>query len=103
MSDDPAITAAIQSGIVPPSISAEYLAESRDRPARRAIIFVGALTIVVVLLRFISRLSVSRLGLDDALAAFSLVHSPTTRILRIRLMCGPSSFKSPSLPSPDSS
>ena len=76
MSDDPAITAAIQSGKVPHSISAEYLAESRDRPARVAIIFVGALTIIIVLLRFISRWSVSRLGVDDALAGFSLVRSP---------------------------
>ena len=78
MSDDLAIAEAIQSGKVPPSISSQYLAESRDRPARIAIIVVGALAIVIVSLRFISRWSVSRLGVDDALAGFSLVGSPNS-------------------------
>lgn len=46
--------------------------QSRDRPAKIAILFVGTLTIVIVLLRLISPWSASRLGVDDALASFSL-------------------------------
>jgi hypothetical protein len=69
----PIIAAAIASGRVPPDITAEYLMETRDLPAKGAVVCVGLLTISVVLLRFISRWSVKRLGIDDVLAGVSLV------------------------------
>jgi hypothetical protein len=71
---EPAITAAIASGKVHPSISAAYLMQNRNYPAKVAIVIVGLLTFVVVALRCGSRLFlVRRFGIDDALAACSLV------------------------------
>lgn len=71
---EPAITAAIASGNVPSTITADYLMETRDHPAIIALTFVGALTFVVVLLRCISRFFLVRsFGLDDGLAASSMV------------------------------
>lgn len=73
---EPAITAAIASGKVPASISADYLMQNRDHPAILAIDLVGLFTAIVVVLRFGSRLfHVKRFGIDDALAAISLVCS----------------------------
>lgn len=72
---DPAIIDAMQSGRVPADITASYLMQSRDCSARIAILFVVILTSIVVLLRFISRWSVRRLGVDDAFAGLSLVCS----------------------------
>ena len=83
MAVEPAITAAIASGNMPSTITANYLMETRDHPARIALTFVGALTFVVVLLRCISRLFLVRsFGLDDGLAAFSMVRSIPLSIRR---------------------
>lgn len=77
MSVDPAITAAIQSGDLPASVTVDYLMESRDRPAKIAILSVGILTAIIVSLRIFSRWSVRRLYIDDAFAVLSLVCSAT--------------------------
>ncbi|KAL7941156.1 hypothetical protein V8C42DRAFT_197530 [Trichoderma barbatum] len=70
---DSRIQQAIANGTVPPDITAEYLSETRDRPSIIGIVFVTALTFVVVCTRLISRSCiVRRVGVDDALAALSL-------------------------------
>ncbi|KAM6480687.1 hypothetical protein HDV62DRAFT_102244 [Trichoderma sp. SZMC 28011] len=70
---DPRITQAIANGTVPDGITAEYLSESRDGPSIIGIVFVTALTFVVVCTRLISRSCiVRRVGIDDALATLSL-------------------------------
>ncbi|OJJ76684.1 hypothetical protein ASPBRDRAFT_39163 [Aspergillus brasiliensis CBS 101740] len=73
----PQIPADIQTaeaeGHIPDGITADYLAESRDRPTKIAICFVGALTLVIVLARCYARLFlVKKFGWDDALAVFTL-------------------------------
>jgi hypothetical protein len=73
MSVEPAIAAAIQSGSVPADITAEFLMESRNQQAKIAVLFVGVLTLIIVVLRFISRWSVGRLGIDDAFAGLTVV------------------------------
>jgi hypothetical protein len=80
---DSRIQQAIAAGGVPSDITAEYLGESRDRPSIIGIVFVTALTFLVVVTRLISRsVIVQRIGIDDVLAAVSLVstcsymHSP---------------------------
>lgn len=71
---DSRIQQAIADGKVPPGITAEFLGESRDRPSIIGIVFVTALTFLVVVTRLISRsLIVQRVGIDDMLAAASLV------------------------------
>lgn len=76
MAVDPAITNAIDSGDVPPGLSAQYLMENRDRPAIIALLFIGALTFCVVSARCISRhFLVKSFGLDDGLAFFSVVRA----------------------------
>jgi hypothetical protein len=76
MAVEPAITAAIESGDVPPNITTEYLMETRDHPAIIALIFVGVLTFIVVSARCISRhFLVKSFGLDDGLAFFSVVRA----------------------------
>lgn len=73
---EPAVTAAIASGKVPSSISADYLMQNRNYPAKVAIVFVGLLTSTIVALRCGSRLFVvKRFGIDDALAIASWVCS----------------------------
>lgn len=73
---DPDVAAAIQSGAVPPNVSTELLMQKRDQPTKVALLFVGILTFVIVILRFISRATVKRLGIDDAFAGFSVVCPP---------------------------
>lgn len=71
---DSRIQQAIAAGSVPSDITAEYLGESRDRPSIIGIVFVTALTFLVVVTRLISRsFIVQRIGIDDVLAAVSLV------------------------------
>jgi hypothetical protein len=70
---DRAIHAAIASGRVPPSITADYLFQSRDTGAKVALLLVGALTTIIVVLRCISRWTARRLGIDDAFACLSSV------------------------------
>ncbi|KAL7918541.1 hypothetical protein ACQKWADRAFT_316407 [Trichoderma austrokoningii] len=70
---DSRIQQAIADGNVPPGITAEYLSESRDRPSIIGIVFVTALTFLVVVTRLLSRsFIVQRIGIDDVLAAVSL-------------------------------
>ncbi|UNI17962.1 hypothetical protein JDV02_004265 [Purpureocillium takamizusanense] len=65
---------AIAAGRVPAGITAAYLNESRDQPAIAGIIFVTALTFVVVVGRLLSRaFIVRRFGFDDGLALISLL------------------------------
>lgn len=73
---DQDVLAAIQAGDVPASVSPELLMQKRDQPARIALLFVSILTFVIVVLRFISRWTVKRLGIDDAFAGFSVVCLP---------------------------
>lgn len=69
-----AIEAADAAGRIPAGISLEYLAQSRDRPAKIAIIFVCALTTLVVIARCYARIFfLKRFGMDDSLAVFTLV------------------------------
>lgn len=73
---DPKVAQAIAAGKVPAGVSAEFLSESKDRPAIIAIILVTVITSVIVLLRLISRLLVvKRFGIDDGLALCSWVRS----------------------------
>lgn len=69
-----AIARAMASGAVPAQITADYLMESRDRPAIVALIFLTVLTVIVVGTRCVSRLFILKIfGLDDYLALLSLV------------------------------
>jgi hypothetical protein len=77
MKVDPNVAAAVQSGAVPPDVSIALLMQKRDGPAKAALLFVGILTFIIVVLRFISRWSVRRLGIDDAFAGLSVVCIPT--------------------------
>lgn len=71
---DSRIQQAIADGNVPSDITAAFLSESRDRPSIVGIVFVTALTFAVVCMRLISRSCiVRRIGVDDALAALSMV------------------------------
>lgn len=68
------IDKAIADGRVPDDVSKEFLLESRDKPAIAGIIFVTALTFVIVVLRLFGRAVLARrFGLDDALAGLSMV------------------------------
>jgi fucose permease len=70
----PEILAAQAAGRIPTGESLEYLAESRDGPAKAAIVFVGCVAFVTMIGRFYSRIwLVKKLGLDDYLAFFTLV------------------------------
>ncbi|KAJ6438762.1 proteinrelated to integral membrane protein pth11 [Purpureocillium lavendulum] len=65
---------AIAAGRVPAGITAAYLKESKDQPAIAGIIFVTALTFVVVVARLLSRaFIVRRFGFDDGLALVSML------------------------------
>ncbi|KIN03383.1 hypothetical protein OIDMADRAFT_39725 [Oidiodendron maius Zn] len=86
MSVDPAVAAAIQSGDLPASVTADYLMESRDRPAKIAILSVGVLTAIIVSLRIFSRWSVRRLYIDDAFAVCSLVFQVAFVVIAILLI-----------------
>lgn len=72
------IQQAIADGKVPSDITAAYLSESRDRPSIIGIVFVTVLTFLVVVTRLVSRsFIVQRIGIDDVLAAVSLVSTCT--------------------------
>jgi hypothetical protein len=61
---------------LPPDITPEYLAQSRDQSPIIAILFVCTLTFLVMLLRIFARVvHVKKFGLDDALAIVSTVSS----------------------------
>ncbi|KAE8143922.1 hypothetical protein BDV38DRAFT_4623 [Aspergillus pseudotamarii] len=60
-------------GRIPPGMSLEYLAESRDRPAIVAIIFLVCFTGAIMIVRLYARIwLVKKLGLDDALAILTM-------------------------------
>lgn len=70
----PDILAAQAAGRIPDGESLEYLAESKDGPAKAAIVFLGCLAFVTILGRFYSRIwLIKKLGLDDYLAFFTMV------------------------------
>lgn len=74
MAGDGAILKAAAEGRIPKDISLSYLAESRDTSAITAIICVTVLTCAVVAARCATRVVVvQHFGLDDGLAAFSMV------------------------------
>ncbi|PHH91759.1 hypothetical protein CDD83_10403 [Cordyceps sp. RAO-2017] len=80
MSDDDhrRVNDAIDAGRVPEDITADFLLQSRDRPAIVGIIVVTSLTFFVVICRMLSRtLILKRFGLDDSLALASLVRRPS--------------------------
>ncbi|KAK5072263.1 hypothetical protein LTR70_009891 [Exophiala xenobiotica] len=69
---DPKVDAAIQDGRMPDGVTAEYLNESRDQPALTGIIFVTALTSIMLIARCLSRIFLlRRFGWDDGLAFLS--------------------------------
>jgi hypothetical protein len=68
------VDAAIADGRVPKDVSRAYLLQSRDKPSIAGIIFVTALTTIVVAARLFGRAFLARrFGFDDGLAAASLV------------------------------
>ncbi|RAH48717.1 uncharacterized protein BO95DRAFT_450962 [Aspergillus brunneoviolaceus CBS 621.78] len=82
-----AIEAADAAGRIPAGISLEYLAQSRDRPAKIAIIFVCALTTLVVIARCYARIFfLKRFGMDDSLAVFTLLLYITVVVLSMVLI-----------------
>jgi hypothetical protein len=59
---------------IPDNVSLEHLAQSRDGPAIAGIIFMVCLAGVLMSVRLYARMFlVKKLGLDDALATFTLV------------------------------
>lgn len=71
------IDKAIADGRVPSDVSKAFLLESKDQPAIAGIIFVAALTFIIVCGRVLSRaFLVRRFGYDDALAVASMVCIP---------------------------
>ncbi|KAJ5612978.1 hypothetical protein N7510_006172 [Penicillium lagena] len=67
------ILAAKAAGRIPDNVSLEYLAQSRDGPAIAGIIFMVCFTGVLMSVRLYARIFlVKKLGLDDALATFTL-------------------------------
>ncbi|KAI9730401.1 MAG: hypothetical protein M1834_005911 [Cirrosporium novae-zelandiae] len=67
------IAAAEVAGRIPDSVSLSYLAQSNDKPAIIAIYFIGALTLLIVILRCYARLLlIKKFGFDDALAVFTM-------------------------------
>ncbi|KND86306.1 hypothetical protein TOPH_09062 [Tolypocladium ophioglossoides CBS 100239] len=71
---DPQVDGAIASGKVPAGITAAFLEENRDNSSIVGIIFVTALTFLVVVGRSLSRaFLIRRFGFDDGIALVSLV------------------------------
>ncbi|RAL13924.1 uncharacterized protein BO97DRAFT_332864, partial [Aspergillus homomorphus CBS 101889] len=82
-----AIEAADAAGRIPAGVSLEYLAQSRDRPAKIAILFGCALTAVIVAARCYARIFfLKRFGMDDALAVFTLMLYITVVVLAMILI-----------------
>lgn len=67
------ILVAIDAGKVPPSITLDYLLQSRNEPAKIAIYVTGSFTAIIVMLRCFTRWWVRRFWIDDTLAVISLV------------------------------
>ncbi|KAF7595632.1 hypothetical protein BBP40_005380 [Aspergillus hancockii] len=66
-------------GRIPSGVSLEFLAESRDRPAIVAILFLVCFTGVIMMVRLYARIwLVKKLGLDDILAILTMVYPPRT-------------------------
>lgn len=71
---DPKVTKAFEDGRVPKGITADYLNQSRDASAIAGIVFVTALTSIIVLGRLASRaFLMRRFGFDDGLTLISWV------------------------------
>ena len=71
---DADILAAIAAGRVPPQITAEYLAQSRDSGPIAGIVVVTILASIVVCMRLYARTCVAwKIGLDDYLIIPTLV------------------------------
>ncbi|CAF3567514.1 unnamed protein product [Fusarium graminearum] len=69
---DPKVTKAFEDGRVPKGITADYLNQSRDASAIAGIVFVTALTSIIVLGRLASRaFLMRRFGFDDGLTLIS--------------------------------
>ena len=67
-------------GTIPSDVSLEHLAESRDRPAKVAIIFMVCLAGVLMLVRLYARTwLVKKIGMDDILAVLTMVWTWTLR------------------------
>ncbi|KAH8433767.1 uncharacterized protein LDX57_011401 [Aspergillus melleus] len=61
-------------GTIPSDVSLEHLAESRDRPAKVAIIFMVCLAGVLMLVRLYARTwLVKKIGMDDILAVLTMI------------------------------
>lgn len=70
----PDILAAQAAGKIPDDVSLGYLAESRDGPAKAAIIVLGCVAFITMMGRFYSRMKfVKKFGLDDYLAFLTMV------------------------------
>lgn len=61
-------------GRIPDDVSLEYLAETRDGPAKVAIVFLVCLAGVLMLVRLYARTwLVKKIGMDDILAVLTMV------------------------------
>lgn len=68
------IESAQAAGQIPSGLSLDYLAQTRDKPAKIAILFVGCLSIALLIARCYARVFlVKSFGLDDTLAVFTMV------------------------------
>lgn len=68
------ILAASAAGKIPSDVSLELLAQTRDSPAIGGILFVGILTMCIVIARLSARaFVVLKIGLDDYLIALTAV------------------------------
>jgi hypothetical protein len=70
----PDILTAQAAGRIPDDVSLGYLAESRDGPAKVAIIALGCVAFITMMGRFYSRMQLAKkFGLDDYLAFLTMV------------------------------
>ncbi|WPH01395.1 Hypothetical protein R9X50_00424000 [Acrodontium crateriforme] len=73
VASDPAVASAVAAGRVPADVSIAHLDETRDLPAKIAIIFVCSLAFIIIVLRCFSRIFLVKIffGIDDVLAIIS--------------------------------
>ncbi|PWY74285.1 hypothetical protein BO70DRAFT_319401, partial [Aspergillus heteromorphus CBS 117.55] len=85
-----AIETAAAEGRIPAGITLEYLAQSRDQPAKIAIFCVSALATVIVIARCYARLFiVKKFGWDDALAVLTvLIYFPIVALCMVLIDLG---------------
>ncbi|GLA56034.1 hypothetical protein AnigIFM63604_003975 [Aspergillus niger] len=83
----PQIPADIQNaeaeGRIPAGLTADYLAQSRDRPTKIAILFVGALTFLIVVARCYARLFLVKNDNNIRRASIPTVAKADPRTLRV--------------------